>query len=297
MRYKLTIALHKAIKQRKEVVVEGLKVKHKGEYQNFNLRVRPITETHFASGLIMVIFEDKAPQTKPVKKEGKTAMAADVDPHIIAMEQELQSTKEYLQTTTEELETSNEELKSTNEELQSTNEELQSTNEELETSKEELQSTNEELETVNSELQGKVDALSQANDDLNNLLASTEIGTIFLDTKLCIKRYTPTMGEIFNLIQSDIGRPIGDITTKVIYGQLYSDAKGVLSTLKRKEVEIRSKGNKWYSMRIMPYRTLENVIDGVVITFVDITNFKQVTEKYRKSEEKMKKMQKSIKGK
>ena len=290
--YKMTIALHKAIKQRKEVVTEGLKIKYKDEFLNFNLRVRPITESSFASGLIMVIFEDRPLQDKAVKRSKKTSLIHDVDPCLIAMEQELQSTKEYLQTTTEELETSNEELKSTNEELQSTNEELQSTNEELETFKEELQSTNEELETVNSELQGKVDALSQANDDLNNLLASTEIGTIFLDTKLQIKRFTPAMGEIFNLIQSDIGRPIGDITTKVIYGQLYNDAKNVLNTLRRKEVEIKSKGNKWYSMCIMPYRTLENVIEGVVVTFVNITNYKQIEDKYKKSEEKFKKLQK-----
>jgi len=140
-----------------------------------------------------------------------------------------------------------------------------------------------------------VDALSQANDDLNNLLASTEIGTIFLDTKLQIKRFTPAMGEIFNLIQSDIGRPIGDITTKVIYGQLYNDAKNVLNTLRRKEVEIKSKGNKWFSMCIMPYRTLENVIEGVVVTFVNITNYKQIEDKYKKSEEKFKKLQKKKK--
>lgn len=235
---------------------------------------------------MMVIFEDKTFGTKLVKKTKKSSSPESIDPQIVSIEQELQSTKEYLQTTTEELETSNEELRSTNEELQSTNEELQSTNEELETSKEELQSTNEELNTVNTELQDKVDELSRTNDDLNNLLASTEIGTIFLDTNLCIKRFTPTIANIFNLIQADIGRPISDITTKIIYGNLYNDAKSVLNTLKQKEVEIQSEDGKWYSMRILPYRTVENVIDGIVITFVDITYFKHIGGEFQKSEER-----------
>jgi two-component system, chemotaxis family, CheB/CheR fusion protein len=193
---------------------------------------------------------------------------------VVSLEQELVSTKEHLQTTIEELETSNEELKSTNEELQSVNEELQSTNEELETSKEELQSTNEELVTVNTELQNKVDELSEANNDINNLLASTDIGTIFLDTELNIKRYTPAMTKIFNLIPTDVGRSIGDITAKIEYGGITRDAGQVLATLTKIEEEIQTGDGAWYSMNISPYRTLENVIDGVVITFVDITRIK-----------------------
>ena len=172
------------------------------------------------------------------------------------------------------METSNEELKSTNEELQSVNEELQSANEELETSKEELQSTNEELVTVNTELQNKVDELSQANNDINNLLASTEIGTIFLDTNFCIKRFTPPMTKIFNLIQTDLGRPISDITTKIRYTDLKKDAIEVLKTLVRRDVEVQDDDGKWYAMSTSPYRTTENVIDGIVMTFVDITKIK-----------------------
>lgn len=180
-------------------------------------------------------------------------------------------TKEYLQTTIEELETSNEELKSTNEELQSTNEELQSTNEELETSKEELHSTNEELQTVNAELQYKLDELSETNDDLSNLLSSTEIGTIFLDNDLRIKRFTPAAAGIFNLIKGDVNRPISDITSKLIYEDLCKDAEEVLDTLNRKKMEVPTRDGQWHTMTIIPYRTLDNVIDGVVLTFVDIT--------------------------
>jgi two-component system, chemotaxis family, CheB/CheR fusion protein len=166
-------------------------------------------------------------------------------------------------------------LRSTNEELQSVNEELQSSNEELKTSKEELQSTNEELTTVNAELQHKVDELSHVNNDINNLLASTEIGTIFLDIHLHIKRFTPAVKKIFNLIQSDIDRPINDITSNLYYDAVSADAKSVLDTLNRKELEIVSSEGRWYSIRIAPYRTMDNIIDGVVITFVDITTLKQ----------------------
>ena len=162
--------------------------------------------------------------------------------------------------------------------MQSVNEELQSTNEELETSKEELQSTNEELVTVNAELQKKVEELSDANNDINNLLASTEIGTIFLDINLCIKRFTPAITKLFNLIQTDIGRPIGDITANIQLDDLFERAQEVLDTLVRQEVEVQDKKGNWYSMRIAPYRTLENVIDGVVLTFVDISKLKQIKE-------------------
>ena len=243
-------------------------------FRSVDLIVRPLTESGFTQGFILVMFEDKT-LIKPVAKK-KPARKDKVDPYILSLETELQSTKEYLQTTNEELETSNEELKSTNEELQSVNEELQSTNEELETSKEELQSTNEELVTVNAELQKKVEALSEASDDINNLLASTEIGTIFLDTNLCIKRFTPAVTKLFNLIQTDIGRPIGDITTNIQLDDLIEHAQEVLGTLVRQEAEVQDKKGNWYSMRTAPYRTLENVIDGVVLNFVDISRLKQV---------------------
>ena len=290
--YKLSIAIHKSLKQKKQVKVEGFQVRVNGSFKSINLIIRPIQETKTMQGLIMVIFEEvrhEEAESKVLVKEGKTKKKE--DPRVPALEQELQSTKEYLQTTIEELETSNEELKSTNEELQSTNEEMQSTNEELETSKEELQSTNEELETVNSELQNKVNELSRANDDLNNLLGSTEIGTIFLDTNLCIKRFTTPAAKIFNLIQTDIGRPISDITSNIKYDRLYHDAEEVLGTLAKKENEVTGIEGRVYLMRIMPYRTLDNVIDGVVITFVDNT---EIIEAEDRATERIKSLQKEI---
>jgi two-component system CheB/CheR fusion protein len=276
LKYKLSTALHKAVKQKKKIVSEGLKIQHNNMLRSVDLVVRPLTGSGFDQGFTLVMFDDKT-RPEPVTRR-KTSKKDSVDPYLLSLENELQTTKEYLQTTNEELETSNEELRSTNEELQSVNEELQSTNEELETSKEELQSTNEELVTVNAELQKKVEELSEANNDINNLLASTEIGTIFLDINLRIKRFTPAITKLFNLIQTDIGRPISDITTNIQVEDLFEHAQEVLDTLIRHEVDVQDKKGSWYSMRIAPYRTLENVIDGVVITFVDISKLKQVEE-------------------
>jgi two-component system, chemotaxis family, CheB/CheR fusion protein len=276
LKYKLSTALHNAVKQQKTIFSQGLKIKHHNSFRVVDLVVRPLTESGFTPGFVLVMFEDKTPPEPTI--EPKSSKKDIADPYIVSLEKELQSTKEYLQTTNEELETSNEELKSTNEELQSVNEELQSTNEELETSKEELQSTNEELVTVNAELQKRVEELSGANNDINNLLASTEIGTIFLDINLCLKRYTPAITRLFNLIPTDIDRPIGDITHNFRFDDLVETSQEVLDTLVRKEMELQDKNGSWYSMRISPYRTLENVIDGVVLTFVDISQLKQIDE-------------------
>lgn len=285
LRYSLSILIHKAMKDKKMISSEVIPLTFGNQIRNIKLIIRPLADSVPVPGLMMVLFEEETQKKKPAEKERKKEAAVRRDPRISALEQELQSTKEYLRTTIEELETSNEELKSTNEELQSTNEELQSTNEEMETSKEELQSTNEELETVNAELQSKVEELSRANNDLSNLLSSTDIGTIFLDTDLNISRYTPAMTRIFNLIQSDIGRPVGDITSKLAYKDLAKDAKKVLDTLVVKEEETRSVEGAWFSMRIMPYRTVDNVIDGVVITFVDITAARKAQDEIRKAKE------------
>lgn len=280
LRFRLSALLHKAAKQKKTAADDALQISYEGKLRQINLIVRPLPEDVTPPGMMMVIFEDRMPPVKLKQKAGgKMADApSGVNPRIAALEQEINSTKEYLQTTIEELETSNEELKSTNEELQSTNEEMQSTNEEMETSREELQSTNEELETVNSELQSKVEELSRSNNDLNNLLASTDIGTIFLDTGLNISRFTPSAARMYNLIQADLGRPISDITTKTDYRDLSKDAAGVLDTLITKEKDILSEDGRFYHMRIMPYRTIDNVIDGIVITFMDITIIKKSEE-------------------
>ena len=275
LKVKLGTALHNAARQKKATTYEALRIQYNGGFRIIDLTVSPLTETNLKENFMLVMFEDKTPPQKPDSKKRTKISKDDADPRVVSLEEELQSTKEHLQTTIEELETSNEELKSTNEELQSVNEELQSTNEELETSKEELQSTNEELITVNTELQNKVDELSEANNDINNLLAATDIGTIFLDTQLCIKRYTPAMTKIFNLISTDVDRPISDITAKIDHSDLAKDAEQVLDTLAQKEAEIQTKDGAWYAMRIAPYRTMENVIDGVVITFVEISSLKE----------------------
>ncbi|MCX6983504.1 MAG: PAS domain-containing protein, partial [Lentisphaerae bacterium] len=203
---------------------------------------------------------------------------------IAALRQELRAKEEYLQTANEELETSNEELKSSNEEMQSVNEELQSTNEEMETSKEELQSLNEELATVNSELQAKVSDLSRINDDMTNLLAGTGIATVFVDRQLRILRFTPAATQIVNLIPGDIGRPAGHILSNLVgYDSMVADAQSVLDTLVPKDTEVQTKDGKWYMLRIRPYRTIDNVIEGAVISFIDITEMQKTREALRKA--------------
>ena len=283
LRYHLSTLIHKAGKEKKTVSQKAVEFKHANQIRSVDIVIRPLADKMFMPGLMMVIFDERIQKQEPLGKIKKKEAALRKDPRISSLEQELESTKEYLQTTIEELETSNEELKSTNEELQSTNEELQSTNEEMETAKEELQSTNEELETVNSELQSKLNDLSRANNDLNNLLASTEIGTIFLDIDLNISRFTPFMTRVLNLIQSDIGRPISDITSKVIYKDITQDSRKVLDTLVAREEEIQTLEGEWLNMRILPYRTVDNVIDGVVITFVDITEARKIKDEIRKA--------------
>ncbi|MFZ4440061.1 MAG: chemotaxis protein CheB [Syntrophales bacterium] len=211
---------------------------------------------------------------------------ADENLRIAALQQELRAKEEHIQTVNEEMETSNEELKSSNEEMQSVNEELQSTNEELETSKEELQSVNEELATVNNELQTKVTDLSQANNDMSNLLSGTGIATLFVDHHLHILRFTPTATRIINLILSDVGRPVAHIASNLVgYGRLVADTEAVLDTLIPKEAVVQTTEGRWYNMRIQPYRTLENVIEGAVITFVDITEMEKTREALRKANE------------
>ncbi len=183
------------------------------------------------------------------------------------------------------MQAANEELKSTNEELQSTNEELQSTNEELETSKEELQSVNEEIVTVNAELQAKIEQLTDIQNDMKNLLDSTSIGTIFLDENLVVKRFTRDATRVFRLVASDAGRPLSDIKSTVVSGDIVADAQEVLETITPRERVVETSENRWYLARLTPYRTFENTIDGVVITFTDITALKSLEEEVRRARE------------
>ena len=275
LKLELTTAIRKVIARKEDVRCDGLKVRTNGGFQMINAIVKPVSNSLYPDGLMIIVFEDAAPQeTEPADET--VGPAEEDDGHVAALERELRATKEYLQTTIEELETSNEELKSTNEELQSSNEELQSTNEELETSKEELQSVNEELSTVNAELENKVDMLSRANNDMSNLLTSTEIGTIFLDNELCVQRFTPAATQMVNLIQTDIGRPLSHIVSNLKYDNFIKDTKEVLDTLVPIEKEVESNDGRWYSVRILPYRTTENVIEGAVVTFVDISQQKHI---------------------
>jgi two-component system, chemotaxis family, CheB/CheR fusion protein len=224
-----------------------------------------------------VVFEALEAEVNPAGSHA----GADEDLHLGSgrigdLEKELQNTRESHQTTIEELESTNEELKSTNEELQSSNEELQSTNEELESSKEELQSLNEELQTVNAELQSKVDELSATHDDMRNLLNSTEIATVFVDNTLHIRRYTQEATAIINFIPTDIGRPLKHVVSNLCYDDMISDLDKVLSKLTPKEIEVQTADGDWYNMRIVPYRTIDNRIDGAVLTFSDISEQKKI---------------------
>ena len=207
-------------------------------------------------GMVMIVFTDVA--AAPVESpgggpgdEGATPTARE----LAELEQELQQVRGEAQTTREEMQTSQEELRSTNEELQSTNEELQSTNEELTTSKEEMQSMNEELQTVNTELQAKVDELSRASNDMKNLLNSTEIATLFLDNELNVRRFTPQATKIIKLIPGDVGRPITDLASDLRYPELADDAREVLRTLASAEKPVGTRDGRWFTVRIMPYRT------------------------------------------
>ncbi|KTC89536.1 CheR family methyltransferase [Fluoribacter dumoffii] len=275
LKSKVLAAMRKVSTLQKEEILNGLPFKEDTEFKYINIRVRPLPEAKpFNRTLLLLIFEE-TPTTLQLNEVPKNDKKSELGKRIIQLEQELKYTKESLQSTIEELETSNEELKSSNEELQSTNEELQSTNEEIETSKEELQSLNEELTTVNSELESRIEQLSSANDDIKNLLDNTEIATIFLDKDLCIKRFTPRATEIINLIPTDVGRPINHIVSNLEYDRLMEDARRVLKTLESKTTEVVDKSGRWYFVRIIPYRTVNNIIDGVVITFLNIHNQKK----------------------
>ena len=287
LRERLAPTLREAAKGKKgSAVRHGVKIKTNGAWKQVELNVTRIAEPASLSGLLLVTIQPRPGGPKEQEAESTVASGDDKSPadeRVADLENELQFTKESLQTTVEELETSNEELKSTNEELQSTNEELQSANEELETSKEEMQSLNEELTTVNSELESKVEELADANSDMQNLLNSTNIATVFLDARLRIKRYTSKAKEVINVIDTDIGRPIGDLAARIVDVNLQKEAQKVLQTLKQVEYEVQSNNGKWYLMRMVPYRTVENVIDGVVITLVEIDRLKDDVEEGRDS--------------
>ncbi len=292
VRHELTTALHRAVASKERVSRPGVRVGTSGGVELVNVAVQPVVYSGLSERdplLFLVTFEAaslaerEAADNAGVGRSGADATSEGL--HIATLQQQLRAKDDYLQATQEEMQTSNEELKSSNEELQSTNEELQSTNEELETSKEELQSVNEELATVNAELQGKVSDLSRVNNDMNNLLAGTGIGTVFVDQRLRIRRFTPAVTQFINLIQTDIGRPLGHIVVNLVgYHSLLADVQGVLDTLTPTKIEVRTDSGAWFLLSIRPYRTTDNVVEGAVVTFTEVTEIKDARAALRESE-------------
>ena len=279
--FELNSAFQKAVRSQEEVTVKGIKIDNDNkEPQSLELSVQPVKTPEALQGMVLVVF--KMVESVPLAKTtGRIRSGAAANVRIAELEQELRQVHQELQSTREGMQSSQEEFKSMNEELQSTNEELQSTNEELTTSKEEMQSMNEELQTVNAEQTSKVEALERINNDMQNLLNSTEIITLFLDNELRIKRFTPGGNKLFKLISGDVGRPLTDLSTELCYPELPADAREVLRTLVFCERQVTTNDGRWFTVRIMPYRTTDNRIEGVVMTFSDITKAKQLEGELR----------------
>ena len=277
LRHELRLALRTAKSGRRKVVRNDISVEVEDATRKVRLVVRPMPATDPEVGLFLVVVQEALHD----EATGAVEVAAS-QPAVEQLEDELRTTRAELKTTVEELESANEELKSSNEELISTNEELQSANEEMQTSKEELQSLNEELETVNTELRQKVDELGAANSDLQNLFAATEIATIFLDRSLRVAKFTPAATALFHLIGTDVGRPLADFAQRFAGQDLVSDAQEVLRVLSPIEHQVRSAEGAWFVLRVVPYRTVENLIAGVVVTFVDVTELKRAEEEVRR---------------
>jgi two-component system CheB/CheR fusion protein len=269
----LRAAVHHAASQDRPILSREASVRSNGDFRGVSFSVRPLPNPDTGEGLLLVSFQDMAPLLPPKPRHLRRRSewgAADVR-HIEELQRELDYSKQNLQVAMEEQQASNEELKSTNEEMQSTNEELQSTNEELETSKEELQSVNEELITVNAELQSKIEQLASMQNDMKNLLDNTSIGVVFLDEHLLIRHFTREAAQVYRLVASDVGRPLADIRSNVEGDDLLAETQAVLDSLAICEREVRTAKGVSYLARIQPYRTLDNRIDGVVLTFTDIT--------------------------
>ncbi|MHB8899584.1 MAG: chemotaxis protein CheB [Thermoguttaceae bacterium] len=280
LREELATAIHNATTRKAAFTASSVRVKSNGGFTTINLTVRPLAEPAARRGMFLVVFEETTVGREGTAAENGPIPSAPSAPNVPAteLEEELRHARERLQATAEEMEATQEELRSANEELQSNNEELQSTNEELNSSKEELQSLNEEMQTVNAELQSKIEELSQSNNDMKNLLNGIEMATIFLDNDLGVQRFTPQATRIINLAASDVGRPLGHFTTNLKHDGLIQDARGVLDTLVPKESQVQTSDGLWYNLRVLPYRTVDNVIAGVVMTFADITPIKQLEQ-------------------
>lgn len=275
---KLRSAIDTAQQQDAPIRLQGVTLP--GTRSRADLTVMRVGDRASGGRLLAVIFEDTSPAHASTRV---SPPAADDEPLVSQLEAEVKTLRTELQTNAEESDSANEELKAASEEVMSMNEELQSANEELEAAKEELQSLNEELTTVNAQLSDNVGELTRINDDLANLLVATDIATVFLDPRLQIRRFTPRATQLLNLIPTDIGRPLAHITTNFTGVDLPSDASGVIKTLSPVEREIRARDGSWYVVRVLPYRTQDNRIDGAVITFSDVSGLKE-TAKYLRYE-------------
>ncbi|QEW07512.1 chemotaxis protein CheB [Nitrincola iocasae] len=277
LRHALASTLQQVVRERGRVECHDLSLEDDGNTYQLDLTLQYVEEPEPLHGTVMIVFKElrsKPPTKRQTRKQAQSPVEAQLEKSLEQAQDEVKCLREQMQT-------SGEELKSTNEELQSSNEELQSTNEELTTSKEEMQSLNEELQTVNVELQSRVDDLSRVNDDMQNLLNSTEVATIFLDNRLHIRRFTEQAAHIIKLISADVGRPLSDLASDLDYPDMAQDAEEVLRTLVFSEKQVTSRNKCWFTVRIMPYRTMQNLINGVVITFIDITLAKNLEAELR----------------
>ena len=284
LRLELRTAIFQALQTNHSVEARRVQLMRDGRRFFVNMIARPVHDAEANADFVLILFdevEDSMGETSDARQK------AAPDPIVSQLERELQRTKEQLQATIEQAETSTEELKASNEELQAINEELRSATEELETSKEELQSINEELTTVNAELKSKVEETGKVNDDLHNLITANDIGTIFVDRNLRIKRYTPRAVDVFSIIPTDIGRSLLDITHRLDYDKLPDDAAEAFDSLRLIEREVRSNDDRWYLARFLPYRTTEDRIDGAVLSFLDITSRRAAEERLREGELRM----------
>ncbi len=285
LRQPLSSLFAAALRGEEPATMRGVRVRTNGETQTVDLTVQKLTEPRELQGTMMIVIADVAKAATPTR--GKTRHTPPSAARVAELEKELVLAHEELQA-------SREKMQAWQEEVQSTHEEFQSTHEELTTSREEMQSMNEELQTVNNELQAKVDELSQSSNDMKNLLNSTDIATLFLDGELRVQRFTPQAAKIIKLIPGDAGRPFTDITTSLAYPELAADAREVLRTLLFTEKTVPASDQRWFSVRIMPYRTQENVIEGLVITFTDATVFKALEAALRKEESQLRNLADSL---
>jgi two-component system CheB/CheR fusion protein len=284
LRFELRAALHRVFEQGVPTLSLPILVRFNGAPHRVHIHVKPAG--HEAEGeprfAVVMFIEGEAVAESPLGSAERVS-----DETVQRLSQELELTQARLRTVREESEAANEELRAANEELQSINEEYRSTSEELETSKEELQSVNEELQTLNTELKLKLEIVSRAHSDLQNLMAATDFGTLFLDSALHIKRFTDRVTELFSITAADEGRPITDFAHQLEYADMVRDIRTVISELAPIRREIRSLSGRWYDVRLRPYRTVDDKIDGVVLTFVDITERRQVEEALRDSERQL----------